>query len=173
VALRNPDGRPRGLREIQQIEELVKGAVGFDQARGDVVAINSRTFATAEEPAASWWEASWVSMVARNLTALVVAGLFIFGIGKPLLKKSTKMLANRAQNRSSGRSRVSGEIATALADRSRSDHDMKVSLEMIEATRDYEARAALIRAFVRQDPARAALVVRDLIRTDAGGERNG
>jgi flagellar M-ring protein FliF len=174
VALRNPDGRPRGLREIQQLEELVKGAVGFDQARGDVVAINSRTFATAEEPAASWWEASWVSMVARNVTALVVAGLFIFGLGKPLLKKSTKMLANRAENRSNGRSRVSGEIATALADRSRSDHDMKVSLEMIEATRDYEARAALIRAFVRQDPARAALVVRDLIRTDAGGgERNG
>ena len=33
--------------------------------------------------------------------------------------------------------------------------------------------APLIRAFVRQDPARAALVVRDLIRTDAGGERNG
>src|SRR5205085_12513815 len=52
VALRNPDGRPRGLREIQQLDELVKGAVGFDQARGDVVAINSRTFATAEEPTA-------------------------------------------------------------------------------------------------------------------------
>jgi flagellar M-ring protein FliF len=173
VALRNPDGRPRGLREIQQLEELVKGAVGFDQTRGDVVAINSRTFATAEEPTASWWEASWVSMVARNLTALVVAGLLIFGLGKPLLKKGTAMLANRAENRSNGRSRVSGEIATALGDRARSDHDMKVSLEMIEATRDYEARAALIRAFVRQDPARAALVVRDLIRTDSGGERNG
>ena len=173
VALRNPDGRPRGLREIQQLEELVKGAVGFDQARGDVVAINSRTFATAEEVAPSWWEASWVSMVARNVTALVVAGLLIFGLGKPLLRKSTALLANRAQNRSNGRSQVSGEIATALADRSRSDHDMKVSLEMIEATRDYEARAALIRAFVRQDPARAALVVRDLIRTDTAGASHG
>ena len=68
---------------------------------------------------------------------------------------------------------MSGEIATALGDRARSDHDMKVSLEMIEATRDYEARAALIRAFVRQDPARAALVVRDLIRADAGAQANG
>jgi len=173
VALRNPDGRPRGLREIQQLEELVKGAVGFDQTRGDVVAINSRTFATAEEPAASWWEASWVSMAARNLTALVVAILLIFGLGKPLLKKGSAMLASRAENRTNGRSRVSGEIATALGDRARSDQDMKVSLEMIEATRDYEARAALIRAFVRQDPARAALVVRDLIRADTGGERNG
>jgi len=173
VALRNPDGRPRGLREIQQIEELVKGAIGFDQSRGDVVAINSRTFATAEEPTPSWWEAGWVSMAARNLTALVVAALLIFGLGKPLLRKSGALLANRAASRSNGRSQVSGEIATALADRARTDHDMKVSLEMIEATRDYEARAALIRAFVRQDPARAALVVRDLIRTDTAGAANG
>ena len=37
---------------------------------------------------------------------------------------------------------------------------------MIEAAPSYEARAALIRNFVRQDPARAALVVRDLIRAD-------
>jgi flagellar M-ring protein FliF len=46
---------------------------------------------------------------------------------------------------------------------------------MIEAASDYEARAALIRNFVRQDPARAALVVRDLIRTDArnGASRHG
>ncbi len=44
---------------------------------------------------------------------------------------------------------------------------------MIEATRDYEARASLIRTFVRQDPARAALVVRDLIRTESGADRNG
>jgi len=37
---------------------------------------------------------------------------------------------------------------------------------MIEAAPGYAARAALIRNFVRQDPDRAALVVRDLIRAD-------
>jgi flagellar M-ring protein FliF len=173
VALRNPEGRPRGLREMQQLEQLVKGAIGFDQARGDVVAINSRTFATAEEVAPSWWEAAWVSMVVRNGTALIIALLILFVFAKPVMRRIGAMTANRAAAGRAGRANVSGEIATALADRSRSDHDMKVSLEMIEATRDYEARAALIRAFVRQDPARAALVVRDLIRTDAGAERNG
>jgi flagellar M-ring protein FliF len=46
---------------------------------------------------------------------------------------------------------------------------------MIEATPGYAERAALIRNFVRQDPDRAALVVRDLIRTDmpAGAVHNG
>ena len=77
------------------------------------------------------------------------------------------MRANARRRIGKQRSQVGGEIASVLADRARSDLDMKVSLEMIEATRDYEQRAALIRTFVRQDPTRAALVVRDLIRTDA------
>ena len=42
----------------------------------------------------------------------------------------------------------------------------EVTLEMIESTPGYSDRATLIRNFVRQDPERAALVVRDLIRSD-------
>ncbi|HYD14625.1 MAG TPA: flagellar basal-body MS-ring/collar protein FliF [Allosphingosinicella sp.] len=177
VALRNPEGRPRDIREIQNLEQLVKGAVGFNQARGDVVAITSRPFAATEEAAPSWWEAGWVSLVVRNLTALIIALLVIFVFAKPLLRKTQAALANRAVAGKASRTRVGGEIANAIADRvdrsSGTELDVKVSLEMIEATRDYEARAALIRAFVRQDPARAALVVRDLIRTESGAERNG
>ena len=177
IALRNPEGaRPRSRQEIQALEQLVKGAVGYDQSRGDVVALSARSFAPAEESVPSWWEASWVSMLARNLTALALAALLVFGLGKPLLRKGTAMLASRASNARTGRSSVGSEIASVLADTARSsDVDMRVSLEMIEATRDYETRAALIRHFVRQDPARAALVVRDLIRDDTknGTDRNG
>jgi flagellar M-ring protein FliF len=177
VALRNPEGRPRDIREIQTLEQLVKGAIGFDQARGDVVALTSRAFAATEETAPSWWEAGWVSLVVRNLTALVIAVLFIFVFAKPLMKKSKAMLANRAVTGTASRARVGGEIANAIADRvdrnGNNELDVKVTMEMIEATRDYEKRAALIRAFVRQDPARAALVVRDLIRADAGAAANG
>jgi flagellar M-ring protein FliF len=177
VALRNPEGRPRGVSEIQNLEQLVKGAGGFDQSRGDVVALTSRTFAPTEETSPSWWEAGWVSLVVRNLTALIIAVLVIFVFAKPLLKKSQAALASRSTNGKLGRAAVGGEIANAIADRvdrsAGTELDVKVSLEMIEATRDYEKRAALIRAFVRQDPARAALVVRDLIRTDSGAAQHG
>ncbi|WP_395611764.1 flagellar basal-body MS-ring/collar protein FliF [Allosphingosinicella sp.] len=177
VALRQPDGRPRGVAEMQQLEQLVRGAVGFDQARGDVVALTSRAFAATEEASTSWWEAGWVSLVVRNLTALVIAILFIFVFAKPLLKKTQAALANRSAGNRTARAGVGGEIANAIADRvdrhGNNELDVKVTMEMIEATRDYEKRAALIRAFVRQDPARAALVVRDLIRADAGASANG
>jgi len=167
IALRNPDtGRPRTAQELQAIEQLVKGAVGFDPNRGDVVAINARPFAAASAPETPWYEAEWVWPAARNVTAILVALLLVFGIGRPALKKASAALAKRAAEAKLERTAVGGQIAGALAGRSRTEDDMKVTLEMIEATRDYEARAALIRGFVRQDPARAALVVRDLIRND-------
>ncbi|MGZ8281578.1 MAG: flagellar M-ring protein FliF C-terminal domain-containing protein, partial [Allosphingosinicella sp.] len=159
----------------QNLENLVKGAVGFNQTRGDVVAITSRPFATTEEPTSSWWEAGWVSLVARNLTALALAALMIFGIGRPLLRRGSAMLAQRAQTAKTTRKSFGGEIAAVIADHAQSDPTSRVTLDMIEATSDYEARAGLIRNFVRQDPARAALVVRDLIRVDTanGAHRNG
>lgn len=174
VAMRSPDNAARGIAEMRNLEALVKGAVGFDQARGDVVAITSRQFAAPEEPVQSWYEASWVSLAVRNVTALVVALLVIFGLARPLLRRGQAALAKNAEGKRGNRTQIGGEIANVIADRSRNDHETRITLEMIEATRDYESRAALIRNFVRQDPARAALVVRDLIRADANGaDRNG
>lgn len=171
VALKTPEnGRPRSRQELAEIEELVKGAVGFDAARGDVVALSSRSFAPVEEAGGHWWEADWVAMLARNLTALGLAALLVFGVGRPLLRKR----AATVNSGSADKARVGNEIAAALADSSQAS-DSDITLSMIEAAPSYEARAVLIRNFVRQDPARAALVVRDLLRADKaeGVEKNG
>jgi flagellar M-ring protein FliF len=177
VALKNPEtGKPRSAQEIAALEKLVKGAVGFDGSRGDVVALSARSFVPSEAEAAgaSWWEASWVAMLARNLTALAVVALLVFGLAKPLMKRGSAALAKRAETDIASRTSVGGQIADAIADQALSDPSARVSLEMIEAANSYDTRAALIRNFVRQDPARAALVVRDLIRADSkDGDKNG
>lgn len=175
VALRNADGAPRSKEELAQLEQLVKGAIGFDAQRGDMVAISARQFAPVEAAAPAWWEASWVGSLARNLAALAAVALLVFGFGRPMLKKLNAHLAQRSEAARTGRAQVRGQMAAAIADQARDDPDARVTLEMIEAAHDYEARAALIRNFVRQDPARAALVVRDLIRADQndGASKNG
>lgn len=175
VALKNPDGaKPRSAQEIAALENLVKGAVGYDQGRGDVVALSARAFAPVEAPVEAWHETPWIWTVARHLTALLVVALVVFGLGKPLLKRTGAALARRAEEQAAKRSSVGGEIAAAVADQARADPNVQVTLEMIEGARSYETRAALIRSFVRQDPSRAALVVRDLIRADGkDGDKNG
>jgi flagellar M-ring protein FliF len=155
-----------------QIENLIKGAVGFDQARGDVVAVSVQKFAPvpeAEDP--PFYEAPWLATLGKNAGMLVLAALLIFGIGKPLLAKQPTPAAAQGANRA----RIGNEIAQALSEQQRAHPGGQVTLDMIEATPGYSNRAELIRNFVRQDPARAALVVRDLIRSDmpGGDSQNG
>ena len=50
VALRDPaEGKGRTAKEVSAIDALVKGAVGFDPARGDQIAISARKFAQVSE----------------------------------------------------------------------------------------------------------------------------
>ena len=174
VALDNgPDGKPRSPQEIAALEALVKGAVGFDQTRGDVVALSSRSFvkeATAETP---WYEADWIAPLARNLSALLVALLVIFGIGRPLLKRRAAAQEAAAAERGEQKQVIGQAISTELTKQAvanPADPSAPVTLDMISSTYDYAQRADLIRNFVKQDPDRAALVVRDLLK-DAKKEK--
>ena len=177
VALKQ-GSKPRGVAEMAQIEQLLKGAVGFDQNRGDVVALTSRTFAEPEAaPSAKWYESPWVGIAGRNVTGLVIAILAFFGVIKPLMKRRAQIAARIAASPAKAVNRnnpaLGNEIAAALANEAVQDPGRRVTLDMIEAAPGYSDRAALIRNFVRQDPDRAALVVRDLIRADmpAGAEQ--
>jgi flagellar M-ring protein FliF len=179
VALRE-GGKKFSRAELASIETLLRGAVGADQTRGDVVALSARSFAVEPDAAvvAKWWDAPWVSTLARNVSALFVVALLIFGVAKPMLKKRSTIIAEqkdeavKAAIASGGpipddaSPEIRGEIASQLAREALVDPNKPVTLDMIEATPGYANRAELIRNFVRQDPDRAALVVRDLIRAD-------
>ncbi|MEJ7926873.1 flagellar basal-body MS-ring/collar protein FliF [Sphingobium sp. AN641] len=167
VALDNgADGKPRSAAEIAALEALVKGAVGFDQARGDVVALSSRSFARPVEVVAPWYEADWVAPLTRNVSALLVALLLILGIGRPLMKRRAALKEEAAadvavQGQRIGRE-ISGELSRSALEAP--DPSRPITLDMISSTHDYAQRADLIRNFVKQDPDRAALVVRDLLK---------
>ena len=167
VALKQ-GAKPRTPAEMAQIEQLVKSAVGFDQTRGDQFAISSRSFAdVAADQGPKWYEAPWVSLVARNGSALLIAVLVFFGIVRPLMKKRAAAIAAAPPIRPNAA--IGNQIAAAIASEAAANPHQKVTLDMIEAAPGYADRAALIRNFVRQDPDRAALVVRDLIRADMPG----
>lgn len=161
-----PDGKPRSPQEIAALETLVKGAVGFDASRGDVVALTSRKFVKADDPmmASPWYDASWVPVVARNLSALFVTLLLLLGIGRPLLKRWAAARTEQVALDTVRAQRIGTEIQAELAQAAVTDPARPVTIDMISSTHDYAGRATLIRNFVKQDPDRAALVVRDLLK---------
>jgi flagellar M-ring protein FliF len=159
VALRNEKGaKPRKAEDVAAIESLIKGAVGFDSARGDVVAVSARTFAETAQPVDKWTDSPWLFVFIRQGGALLAALLAFLFVGRPVMRA----LRNRVE--ANGERRV---IEDQLLDVTGQRNS--VTLDMIDAAPSYQARAELVRGFVKQDPARAALVVRQLMKGDANG----
>jgi len=146
----NETGGKRSAADIAAIESLVKGAVGFDPARGDVAVVTSRPFAPVEDVSAPLWNSPWVQPLVRQLGALVAAVLAFFFIGRPLMRSLRRSGALGVGAGSEGRPGDRPAQPT-------------VTLDMIETAPSYEARADLVRGFVRQDREKAAMVVRQLV----------
>ncbi|MBA3837903.1 MAG: flagellar M-ring protein FliF, partial [Zymomonas sp.] len=170
----NEKGKPRSPAEIQQITQLVRAAVGYDAARNDQVMVVARRFAgpTPLDEKQPWYEAGWVAVAARNGTAIIVALLLIlFGV-RPIVKSMTRKepdappptaLLDGADGvaQVTVPSDIPGEPPIAF---NAAGQQVPVSLEMLDQARNYDERIGMVRGFTRDNPTRAALAVRDMIK---------
>lgn len=159
VLLKEEPGKPRGQVEIKQIDELVKAAVGFNAARQDQVTVVSRKFSTTADAAnegPAFYESGWFAMVARNVTAVVIALLVLLLGVRPLAKA---LLKKREDTNRGGSLPMGGTDGVAIP--------APVSAEMLGAGGvPLGERVGLVRDFTRDNPARAALAVRDMIKAE-------
>lgn len=167
VLLREPEGaKPRTPAEIQQINDLVKAAVGYNQQRQDTVTVISRKFspeAVAGDVARPWYDADWVPMAARNGTALIIALLVLFMGVRPMVKAINE---RRKADAAAETARVAAAEAAAQAALNAPAGPAPVSMEMLETAQNYDDRVGLVRGFTRDNPTRAALAIRDMIQSD-------
>ena len=169
VLLREPEaGKPRSQLEIQQITQLVQTAVGYNQGRADQVTVISRKFAgaTALDDKQPWYEAGWLPVVVRNVTAIVIALLVLFLGVRPLAKAMLKKRDDAAPRLALGRD-YGGATGGAGGGGAGSANGVPVSIDALESARNYDDRIGMVRGFTRDNPARAALAVRDMIKADA------
>jgi flagellar M-ring protein FliF len=176
VLLREPEKGRRTAMEIGQINDLVKSAVGFDQARNDVVTVISKKFADtgAEAEGPAWYDNAWLPMLARNLTAIVIA-LLVLLLGVRPLAKALMGKREEAMDKPAAALPMGGAGAAPQFDEEGNPVPAAsgitvaapVSLDQIAESRSYEERVGAVRGFTRDNPARAALAVRDMISADA------
>ncbi|MDK2760195.1 MAG: flagellar M-ring protein FliF [Sphingopyxis sp.] len=165
VAL-NQGKKPLTQADLTKIDNLVKGAIGFDATRGDMVAINQRPFAQVEDTSPPFYDQGWFMPLVKQVGAILAALLAFLFIGRPMIRAAKDRAAKRAeQNQMIEQSLLAAtDTRPAIAG---GQNGQEITLEMIEQAPSYEARANLVRAFVRQDSARAALVVRHLMQEGA------
>ena len=155
VVLREPEKGRRTAMEVNQITDLVKSAVGFDANRQDQVTVISKKFAGAPVDAdagPAWYDNSWLPVLARNGTAIVIALLVLFLGVRPL----AKALMKKRDDAPTSAPALPGMAQVAAP----------VSLDQLEQSRGYDERIGAVRGFTRDNPARAALAVRDMIKAD-------
>jgi flagellar M-ring protein FliF len=165
VVLREPEKGRRTQMEITQITDLVKSAVGFDQARQDQVTVISKKFAGATDAAAApaWYDNAWLPVLARNATALVIALLVLLLGVRPIAKG----LMKKRDDAAPGALPAPGAATTVGPDGETIAVAPAVTLDQIETARGYDERVGAVRGFTRDNPARAALAVRDMIKAEA------
>ncbi|QNA85743.1 flagellar M-ring protein FliF [Sphingomonas sp. So64.6b] len=159
VLLRDPEaGKPRSPVEIQQITQLVQTAVGYSQPRGDQVTVISRKFAGAAtvDDKQPWYDAGWLPVVARNVTAIVIAMLVLMLGVRPLARALMKKRDDATPRLALGRD-LGGTGQPQMAS--------SVSIDAIDGAQNYDDRIGMVRGFTRDNPARAALAVRDMIKS--------
>lgn len=167
VALRQTKGaKALTEAEIAKIDALVKGAVGFNADRGDQVAISARPFAEAVAPDVAPWDEPWFWPLLRQVGAIMGALAVLLVIGLPL-RKAMKRRATEAGERAA---LIETHLLEATGDDGKTAHQQDITLAMIEAAPGYETRAQLVRAFVQQDPERAAHIVRHLMQERGRGQ---
>lgn len=163
VLLRDPDKTRRTAMEINQITDLVKSAVGFDQARQDQVTVISRKFAdTNTDAGPAWYDNAWLPVLARNATAIVIALLVLLLGVRPLAKG---LMKKRDEAATPALAAPDAAIGGANAE-GITVHE-PVSLDRLEASQTVDDRIGAVRGFTRDNPARAALAIRDMIKADA------
>jgi flagellar M-ring protein FliF len=164
VALKDGKGaKKRSAAEVTALENLVKGAVGFKADRGDVVAISARPFIEETPAVVNFWDQPWFFPLVQQVGAVLGAIVAFFLIGRPLVKAVKARMAAAKE-----RAETEQQLLAAAPHRPHSPNGT-VTIDMIEAAPSYEARANLVRTFVKQDPQRAALVVRQMLSQRANG----
>jgi flagellar M-ring protein FliF len=144
--------QPLSKEQIEGITQLVKNAVGFDEARGDSVNVVNQSFLEVVEPPLKpetipiWQRPLVLNMVRLVLGALVLVALAL-GVLRPLIKNlashavtaQPQLLAAGTAGDGEGRATAAPATSPALA---------------------YEQQIVQARSLVGQDPKRVAQVVK-------------
>jgi flagellar M-ring protein FliF len=152
---------PLTPEQIERFTTLVKGAVGFNEQRGDTVSVVNEAFlvdtpvAASELERAPIWQHPLVRDIAKLVAGLVILVLLLLLVIKPLVRNlATPMRAAMAPAQPSP---VAGELQGGAA---------ATAAGRPGAPLAYEQQIAQARSLVAKDPARVAQVVKDWVQND-------
>ena len=174
-----PKSVPYTAEEIARLQELVKGVIGFDNGRGDVVSVVPARF---EEPVLTdsipWYLQNDVHLAFKSGLLALMFIIFMLIVVRPVLKALGVGVKPKEELSEKAKAAVDGEL---------SEEDMRmiqigegetleeikaklkpkkssISIDMLDTANTYDDKVALIRMLVAEDSGRVANVLKGMIR---------
>lgn len=175
---------PTGYSEEQlaSFTDLVKGAVGFNAERGDVVTIISTKFEKQQRPPLAkvlWYENTQILGLIKSAIFAVVLIAILFFVIRPMLKAYATPPALMSRSPENTTEDKDGELSMAdlnlfnsgevgsIEDLQRKLKPKKsnIPLEMLDTANTYDDKVSLVRLLVADDAKRVANVLKKMIGT--------
>ena len=161
--------------QIERLTDVVKGAVGFNEARGDIVTVLPTSFARPVETIEdiAWYRDSDIlDLIKYGAGIVMILGVLLFVV-RPLL-----MPAQEDEPLEIPRELKDGELSDSdMVDLSAGEDleairaklvpkKSSIPLEMLDQSQSYDDKVAVLRMIVAEEPAKVAGLFRKMITPD-------
>jgi flagellar M-ring protein FliF len=177
---------PVAAEVIQELENLVKSALGIKIERGDTLTITSQPFVEEfdgfEE---KWYETPWFRSTVENSLLVLLIGIVALGVVRPMLNKilvptastnSVMELYAEAETMAEMAAKRATETTAVEVDEGESLDEIKaklkpkkrggISADLLDAANTYDDKVALVRRIVTDEAGRVANVFKQMMRDD-------
>lgn len=142
---------------LAEIEALVKGAVGYDEARGDQIAVAARPFVDAPEVSVPLWKEPVLVESSKWLAVALVAIALLAFVVRPLFKRFPAPDANLLPAPDAAENLLMGRAAPVAEETGPIDYAEKLQQARLIAATDAARAAAVARRLLAAPEAVPAL----------------
>lgn len=164
--------------EIERFTDLVKGVIGYDEQRGDVVTIIAAKFEKPKviEAEYAWYENAQLMSALQSLAAALIFIVLLFTVVRPIVAAylpDTEVLAEDGTDSAKDGELTQAELNMIELGDGESLEDIKaklkpkkstISADMLDTANTYDDKVALVRLLVAEDSGRVANVLKKMIR---------
>ena len=171
---------------IQELENLVKSALGIKPERGDTLTITSQPFVDEFEGfEEKLYDTSWFRSTVENSLLVLLIGVVALGVVRPMLNKilvptastnSVMELYAEAETMAEVAAKRATETAAVEVEEGESLDEIKaklkpkkrggISADLLDTANTYDDKVALVRMIVTDEAGRVANVFKQMMRDD-------
>lgn len=168
-------GDPGTALEPEQLERLailVRNAVGYDAARGDVVNVVNTAFAPVTEEAFTaeeipFYMQPWVQSLAKQLGAILLVAILVLAVLRPMMKSLTQGGRDARQVAPGpGLDMGAGAPMAAMGGETVTLSGAQNTMMLPGTENSYEQQLTAIKGMIAEDPGRVAQVVKKWVATE-------